>query len=972
MAAHQVVSDYTAVSENANVKVFVRARPPLDDENGEEELFEVEAVEHRAKITMKSQQQWGGGVGGNAFVFDGIFWCDAQQEKVFEEVCREQVDHVLKGFDACCFAYGQTGSGKTYSMFGGGGGGRTRTGIIPRAIDYLFERATGAIHVSFLEIYCDTIRDLGKASRLKKTTDVYLDAAAARLETFGGGWSSPEDFLEIREERGVVFVKGLALIPVESSREALEIVEAGLAMRATECTSMNDTSSRSHTVFTIEVEMEEGVVGKLHLVDLAGSERLKKSESSGLRLREALHINKSLAALGKVIVALDPLEEKIHVPYRDSKLTRILQNALGGDSYATLLATIRPSRLHADECLSTLQFANRCRRVENNPRVHHRVVVGADSRGVRKLVDQVTRLKEEREQLLLRLSAATGEDVSSKLEEERPVLLPSSHCHLLQGTVVSAVQAALRAAGVEAWTIDEATGGVKLSDGTLLEATTPAAFVGLSEEGQRRQKLLKSSASPAIRASAARVARFFGWSPLALPPGLVSILSERETEFERLQKKLDDARILAETQRGDLETLRQKMATDAFHHRKKEHALRETVRRLSLQSDVATHALKHDHQKAIDTLLHAPSQQQQQQQQQQEKKAPPKTTTVIVVKEKKKKVVRPPPRTTTTTVFDAKAVEAIKHQYEYWLKEKDKDAARFIEELNAYRERKREQLTRADADLVRLWRAHDRSATLLCKIRNGKFPLCCCQANNVTAPDFELPPRLGLDALPATRRALSKTRHQPPAPQEEEEEEEDEPRRVEADEDVETRVAARVAAELAAHPTVQYMRDLEARAARAEKKASEETRRHAIGVSGGRLLLRGELFFRPRQLFSRRVEVRRELVDAAFELDRLLRRRCGSTERLVRVLRARAMHRYDAFFRLSEPRRQLTNLVLELGRVPRRVGDNRRFFFVRLSQFLAQFPRQAPHLLYLFEQNPFRQYAVGDVALQLGALRRQN
>ncbi|EGB06629.1 hypothetical protein AURANDRAFT_28941, partial [Aureococcus anophagefferens] len=306
-------------------------------------------------------EQWGG-VGGNAFQFDGVFWCEAVQEEVFKTVCKEQVDHILRGYNACCFAYGQTGSGKTHSMFFPKGGvdrsDADRQGLIPRAVDYLFSRLSqpgveAEVNVSFLEVYCDTLRDLGKASL-------------------------PGARRGIREDKdGVVFVKGLAKLAVKSSADVLNIIDRGLRLRATESTSMNDTSSRSHTVFTIEVSIAKGgrggasgVMGKLHLVDLAGSERLKKSESSGIRMEEALHINKSLTALGKVIVSLDPTASNGHVPYRDSKLTRLLQNALGGDSYTSVLATIRPTRSHAEECLSTLQFANRCRKVANNPRVH--------------------------------------------------------------------------------------------------------------------------------------------------------------------------------------------------------------------------------------------------------------------------------------------------------------------------------------------------------------------------------------------------------------------------------------------------------------------------------------------------------------------------------------------------------------------------------------------------------------------------
>lgn len=209
---------------------------------------------------------------------------------------------------------------------------------------------------------------------------------------------------------GEVFVKDLTQVKVSSCIETLKFVSDGFRLRATHETKMNDRSSRSHTIFTLKVSIVDkstgepppffsypptptlylrvflkiillsfilsiaivgsGTCARINLVDLAGSERLKRSESEGMRLKEALHINSSLTALGKVVVALDPKAGAgVHVPYRDDKLTRVLQNSLGGNSYTTLVATIHPNEEWMDECLSTLQFANRCRVVTNLPRV---------------------------------------------------------------------------------------------------------------------------------------------------------------------------------------------------------------------------------------------------------------------------------------------------------------------------------------------------------------------------------------------------------------------------------------------------------------------------------------------------------------------------------------------------------------------------------------------------------------------------
>jgi len=290
------------------------------------------------------------------------------------------VDHIFNGYNSCCFAYGQTGSGKTYSMFGGDGNIR---GMIPRSAEYLFERVAHkssssmeiATFCSFLEIYNDQLRDLGKAylvttglepstsnvlfektsdlfdSIEKKRANPYFSKAFNRSATARALVASDdispeikqvqEEYntmnYEIREDSsGNVFVKDLALIPVTTTEEVMSVIALGMRVRAVAETRMNSSSSRSHTIFTITVVQRENnspdsVTGVLNLVDLAGSERLKKSDSQGTRLREALHINTSLTALGKVVMALDaqPTDSNAHIPYRDSKLTRLLQDSLG-------------------------------------------------------------------------------------------------------------------------------------------------------------------------------------------------------------------------------------------------------------------------------------------------------------------------------------------------------------------------------------------------------------------------------------------------------------------------------------------------------------------------------------------------------------------------------------------------------------------------------------------------------------------
>jgi hypothetical protein len=432
---HVVTADYTNVSSNENVQVFVRMRPPEDGEGVPATMFD-ELDAKKKKITIRDPNNRN--YGEVSFAFDQIFEPTTQQDSVFEKVARPLVERTLGGYNTCCFAYGQTGSGKTYSMFGEDKGNNSQ-GVIPRAVQNVFSRLMDlqrtretAVVVSFLEIYCDQIRDLGKAyldkdktgGKREKTSDWYQEnrrrasgvinpdqlkkMTQERPGSKGGSRSNSRpnskegqkekigisktrfavglgmsdtyynQDLKIHEDlAGNVFVKDLSVIPVSTPEEAMTVVQMGFKLRATHETKMNAVSSRSHTVFTLTIVQKDHrsgdtITGMLNLVDLAGSERLNKSESTGQRMKEALSINTSLTALGKVIMALDPtLVGRQHVPYRDSKLTRLLQNSLGGNSYTALLATLHPMAAHHSECLSTLQFANRCRNVTNQPRVNY-------------------------------------------------------------------------------------------------------------------------------------------------------------------------------------------------------------------------------------------------------------------------------------------------------------------------------------------------------------------------------------------------------------------------------------------------------------------------------------------------------------------------------------------------------------------------------------------------------------------------
>nr|KAG5694636.1 hypothetical protein BaRGS_014731 [Batillaria attramentaria] len=291
------------------------------------------------------------------FTFDGAFFTDSTTEAIYNDIAYPLVEGVTEGYNGTIFAYGQTGCGKSFSMQGITDP-PTQRGIIPRAFDHIFETVSVAegckflIHAAYLEIYNEEIRDLlGKDAKAK------LD-------------------LKEHPEKGV-YVSGLSMHPVHNVTECERVMERGWKNRAVGATLMNADSSRSHSIFTIYMEMittdEEGEehirVGKLNLVDLAGSERQAKTGATGDRLKEATKINLSLSALGNVISALVDGKSK-HIPYRDSKLTRLLQDSLGGNTKTMMVACLSPADNNYEETLSTLRYANRAKNIKNKPKIN--------------------------------------------------------------------------------------------------------------------------------------------------------------------------------------------------------------------------------------------------------------------------------------------------------------------------------------------------------------------------------------------------------------------------------------------------------------------------------------------------------------------------------------------------------------------------------------------------------------------------
>ncbi|RLN38190.1 hypothetical protein BBO99_00005252 [Phytophthora kernoviae] len=276
--------------------------------------------------------------------FDHVFDMGSAQDQLFSEV-KPLVTSILDGYSVCIFAYGQTGSGKTFTM----SGPADNPGINTRSLQELFERKSerakeyqDELTVSIMEIYNEQIRDL-----------LAQDAANTNLQVRQGPTGN--------------FVPGLTVVPVQALSEVFELIKRGNKNRSTHATDMNEHSSRSHSILSIQLKSLNIVTntvasGKLFLVDLAGSERLSKTGAEGLRLKEAQNINKSLSALGDVIAAR--ASKAKHVPYRNSSLTYLLQDALGGDSKTLMVACASPVDYNTEETFCTLNFAARTRSVE--------------------------------------------------------------------------------------------------------------------------------------------------------------------------------------------------------------------------------------------------------------------------------------------------------------------------------------------------------------------------------------------------------------------------------------------------------------------------------------------------------------------------------------------------------------------------------------------------------------------------------
>ena len=308
-----------------------------------------------------------------------MFDTQSRQTDVFDFSIQHTVDDILNGYNGTVFAYGQTGAGKSYTMMGADIDDDTSKGIIPRIVEQIFSSIISSpsnieytVKVSYMEIYMEKIRDL---------------------------LVPQNDNLPVHEEKSRgVYVKGLLEIYVSSVREVYEVMRRGGLARMTAATNMNQESSRSHSIFCITVaqkNMETGSAksGQLFLVDLAGSEKVGKTGASGQTLEEAKKINKSLSALGMVINSLTDSKSS-HIPYRDSKLTRILQESLGGNSRTTLIINCSPSSFNVEETVSTLRFGVRAKKIENKAKVNAELSPAELKALLKKAQSQVTTFEE--------------------------------------------------------------------------------------------------------------------------------------------------------------------------------------------------------------------------------------------------------------------------------------------------------------------------------------------------------------------------------------------------------------------------------------------------------------------------------------------------------------------------------------------------------------------------------------------------
>ncbi|XP_077314302.1 kinesin-like protein KIF1B isoform X11 [Lithobates pipiens] len=409
----------------ASVKVAVRVRPFNSRELGKDSKCIIQMQGNSTSIINPKNPK----EPAKSFSFDYSYWSHtspedpsfASQNRVYNDIGKEMLEHAFEGYNVCIFAYGQTGAGKSYTMMGKQE--ETQAGIIPQLCEDLFEKINDnnddevsfSVEVSYMEIYCERVRDLLNPKN--------------------------KGNLRVREHPLLgPYVEDLSKLAVTSYTDIADLMDAGNKARTVAATNMNETSSRSHAVFTIvftqkkldiDTNLSTEKVSKISLVDLAGSERADSTGAKGTRLKEGANINKSLTTLGKVISALAEVDncpskskkkkKSDFIPYRDSVLTWLLRENLGGNSRTAMVAALSPADINYDETLSTLRYADRAKQIKCNAIINE----DPNAKLVRELKDEVSRLRE-----LLRAQGLGDIIDIDSIEENFPGVksLPSVAC----------------------------------------------------------------------------------------------------------------------------------------------------------------------------------------------------------------------------------------------------------------------------------------------------------------------------------------------------------------------------------------------------------------------------------------------------------------------------------------------------------------------------------------------------------------
>ncbi|XP_065266739.1 kinesin-like protein KIF1A isoform X17 [Emys orbicularis] len=378
----------------ASVKVAVRVRPFNSREMGRDSKCIIQMTGNTTTIVNPKQPK----ETPKSFSFDYSYWSHttpedinyASQKQVYQDIGEEMLQHAFEGYNVCIFAYGQTGAGKSYTMMGRQE--KDQQGIIPQLCEDLFSRINDttndnmsySVEVSYMEIYCERVRDLLNPKN--------------------------KGNLRVREHPLLgPYVEDLSKLAVTSYNDIQDLMDSGNKARTVAATNMNETSSRSHAVFNIiftqkrhdaETDVTTEKVSKISLVDLAGSERADSTGAKGTRLKEGANINKSLTTLGKVISALAEMDsgpnknkkkkKSDFIPYRDSVLTWLLRENLGGNSRTAMVAALSPADINYDETLSTLRYADRAKQIRCNAVINE----DPNNKLIRELKDEVARLRD--------------------------------------------------------------------------------------------------------------------------------------------------------------------------------------------------------------------------------------------------------------------------------------------------------------------------------------------------------------------------------------------------------------------------------------------------------------------------------------------------------------------------------------------------------------------------------------------------